>query len=155
MNGMKLNISSQDVDKLKTLLHILSIKLNFLTQSHRSCESRNAAVALKSKNPSSTPLKETINNAGCAKNILSFSLTLCIAILLEKKVFTLQLHYFSTIFFFFFPFQIQPWWNVSFKSTSISFFFFNYFFKQTNKSIPPSVSLQKSITNQSSKNDRD
>lgn len=69
MRGMRSNTSSQDVQK--TLLHLLSIKLKILTQSHRSCKDRNIALALKSKNLSSITLKETGNTAGSANNIVS------------------------------------------------------------------------------------
>lgn len=81
---MKLNISSQDVDKLKTLLHSLSIKFNFLTQSHRSCQNRSAAVALKSKIQWGPRWRKLPILHAMQKNILSFSLTSCIAILLGK-----------------------------------------------------------------------
>lgn len=100
MNKKKSNTNSQDVDKLKILLHPFSIKFNFLTQSDRSCQNWNEAVALKSKNPSSAPLKKTINNAGSAKNIFSFSLTLCIAILLEIMWSNFNCVIFLPIFFF-------------------------------------------------------
>lgn len=136
---MKLNISSQDVDKLKILLHSLSIKLNFLTESHRSYQNRSAAVALKSR-IQQAPHWRKLSTAQAMQKILS-SLTQCIAILLGKM--------YSNCSCFSFSFCHSEIHN----SEVPLFIFFHISSNNNNKKLPLWL-MQKSVICESSRNDR-